>query len=189
MAKLAKNKRCDITLVEEGSMPYTLLAKARGKWHSDLAEARIVLAWRTGWKQNRDGRLTLGRCLKATDLQRELRADCDFVIFLNKDMWDLKGFTDARKLALLDHELCHAAPMLDAHDNQKVDARGRKLWRSRGHDVEEFRSVIQHHGIWKADLAKFAEALLKKAEKPLLAAMEKDAPPTMPETNLMAPPN
>lgn len=29
----------------------------------------------------------------------------------------------------------------------------------RGHDVEEFREVVERHGAWKPDLAEFAEAL------------------------------
>jgi hypothetical protein len=42
--------------------------------HEDLSKtnARIALAWQLGLKPDVDGRLVLGRCRKATDLDREL---------------------------------------------------------------------------------------------------------------------
>ena len=84
--------------------PYELLAEIRAEQHFDVAEAKIALAWRKGTKPNADGKIVLGRCVKASDLQREL-VDWDFVIVLNKEFWEDPEFDRAKKLALLDHEL------------------------------------------------------------------------------------
>lgn len=72
--------------------------------------------------------------------------------------------TDEQRIALLDHELCHAAPMLDDRtQEQVVDERGRKVWRMVKHDIEEFGAIVQRHGLYKADLEKFGAEILKKA--------------------------
>lgn len=77
----------------------------------------------------------------------------------------------------MDHELCHAAPAYDEDTGeQKVDAADRLVWRVRRHDIEEFRSVVTHHGCYKADLEKFADALLKKQGSLLLDRMEEAQP-------------
>lgn len=73
-------------------------------------------------------------------------------------------------MALLDHELCHAAPSLDDETlDVKYDERGRPVWRVRKHNIEEFTEVVERHGLWKKDLERFAEAIAKKRRMPLLA--------------------
>jgi hypothetical protein len=76
--------------------PYELLAEIRAEQHFDTAEAKIALAWRKGTKPNVDGKIVLGRCVKASDLQREL-VDFDFVIVLNKEFWEDPAFDRAKK--------------------------------------------------------------------------------------------
>lgn len=156
--------------------PYRILDEVRAKWHGDIEPARIALAWRKNLKPDKDGHLVLGKCMKASDLQREL-VDYDFVILLNREVWRDMEFTLAKKKALMDHELCHAAMQTDAETGEpKYDERGRNIWRSRKHDIEEFGSVVAHHGCYKRDLERFAEALLKKRGMPLIAEMEKPQP-------------
>ena len=78
------------------------------------------------------------------------------------------------------HELCHAAPAFDDDTGeQKVDAADRLVWRTRKHDIEEFRSVVTNHGCYKRDLMKFAEALLKKKETPIIPGLEPSKPKRM----------
>jgi len=115
--------------------PYELLAEIRAEHHFDVAEAKIALAWRKGTKPNADGKIVLGRCVKASDLQREL-IDYDFVIVLNKEFWKDPEFSREKKLALLDHELCHAARAVDSDGAPMIDSKNRPVWRVRGHDVE-----------------------------------------------------
>jgi hypothetical protein len=170
MGKYQKYEAIEIDTEPE---PYGVLEEAREQWHSDLDDAAIALAWEAKVKMDTDGHVRLGKCVKVTELYREF-ADFNFVIVLNREVWNSPEFTGEKKLALMDHELCHAAPAYDDDTGeQKRDAADRLVWRVRRHDIEEFRSVVAHHGCYKADLEKFAEALLKKREAPLLDAMEK----------------
>lgn len=146
------------------TFPYRLLDKIRKKSHTSIKRAKIALAWRIALKPDRDGHLVLGMCKRASDLQREL-ADWDFVILLNKEVWKDKEFTTDKKMALLDHELCHAAPALTRDGEHKQDERGRYVWRIRKHDIEEFQGIVERHGCYKRDLEEFAEALLKRRRK------------------------
>jgi hypothetical protein len=168
--KSSAGRAANYTLIPETAAPYKLLADVRKKWHRTLDGARIALAWRKRLKSDKDGHLLLGKCVKVSDLQKEF-AEFDFIIVLNQEVWDAVDFQRARQMALLDHELCHAAPALDKYDTQVKDERGRLCWRTRKHDIEEFRSVVEHHGTYKRDLEAFARALLKKADAPLLAAV------------------
>jgi hypothetical protein len=146
--------------------PYKLLAEIRAEQHFDTADAKIALAWKKGTKPDADGHLVLGCCMRASDLQREL-VDYDFVIVLNQEVWEDPEFDRGKKLALLDHEMMHAARSLDADGEPVIDSKNRPVWRVRGHDIEEFTSIIARHGCYKRDLEKFAEALLLKKKQPL----------------------
>ncbi len=148
--------------------PYELLAEVRAEQHFDCVEARIALAWKKGTKPNVDGALVLGRCVLLNALAREM-VPFDYVIVLNKEVWEDPEFTREKKLALLDHEMCHTAPALDADGDKVRDTKGRLCWRVRGHDIEEFREIVARHGCYKRDLEKFAEALLERKKEPLLA--------------------
>ena len=150
--------------------PYELLDTAL-EFHDELRGVRIALAWRKRQKTDRDGHLTLGKCMKVSDLNKEF-AQFDFIIVLNREVWNDSEFGREKKLALIDHELCHAMPLVDDEGEQKVDERGRQLWRSRKHDIEEFREIVQRHGCYKRDLEEFAKALEEKRKEPLFAAKE-----------------
>ena len=140
--------------------PYRLLAEVEKASHDDTKDAKIVLAYRKNWKSDVDGHLVLGKCVKASELQREL-VDWDFVILLNYEVWNSKEFDRAKKVALLDHELCHTGQALDKDGEPKVDAKGRKVWRVVRHEIEEFVGVIQRNGCYKRDLQIFAETIMK----------------------------
>lgn len=158
-------KKVNYQIIEDReSEPYKLLNEALGKWHEDLYRrgARIALAWRTRQKPDLDGHLILGRCVKVGDLQKEFAA-YDFIIVLNREVWDSPDFGTARKLALVDHELCHAAVSYNEETGEpKYDERDRPVFRIVKHDIEEFRAVVARHGCYKGDLEAFAETLLKK---------------------------
>lgn len=158
-----KPKAINFEIIHESHVAYKLLNKIQGKFHRDLDDAKIALAWRKALKPDIDGRLVLGRCVKASDLQREL-VKWDFVILLNKEVWDLEDFPTDKKEALIDHELCHAAVALDADGEPKIDEKGRQVWRTRKHDIEEFGDVVERHGLYKRDLERFAESLLKSQQ-------------------------
>jgi Putative phage metallopeptidase len=153
-------KKVAYTLITREDQPtmYKLLDKLVKAHHTDLKDARIALAWCTSWKPDVDGRQTLGKCKRASDLDREL-APLDFVILLNQDYWQNEAIPNEHKTALLDHELMHAAVKLDRFGEPVEDVRGRKVYRLRRHDLEEFSDIAARHGLWKKDIEHFAQAL------------------------------
>lgn len=155
-------KKVNVELIPDGHYAYGMLADLRAAYHSHLDSARIALAWRRSLRPDVDGRLVLGRCQRASDLQREI-STYDFIILLNQEAWDHPEFGDARRKALLDHELCHAEASLNEEGDQRRDERGRPIWRTRKHDIEEFREIVERHGLYKQDLEKFAQTILRKA--------------------------
>lgn len=163
-AKKQKPKEVHHELIERDSLVgesmYAVLDSLLAEQHGDrdLGDVRIALAWCTSWKPDADGRLTLGMCKKATDLDREL-APFDFVILLNRDFWQDLRVSGAQRRALLDHELMHAAVKYDESGEPVVDTRGRTVYRVRQHDIEEFADIVRRHGCYKRDLETFAEAL------------------------------
>jgi len=173
---MGKPKRVRFQLIDPKERPepeaYRLLRELRTEQHFDTAEAKIALAWQKGIKADVDGRLMLGKCVRASELQREL-VDLDFVILLNREVWDDPEFIEKKKIALLDHEMSDAARAVDADGDPVTDTKGRPVWRTRGHDIEEFRAVVERHGCYKYDLEKFAEALAKRKKSPLFGDAEK----------------
>jgi hypothetical protein len=145
------------------SMYARLRAELEQPHHEDIAQARVALAWCTSWKPDVDGRVTLGKCRKASDLDREF-IQFDYVILLNQAWWFDLNVDDAMRDAVLDHELCHAAPALDLRTGDQVrDERGRLCWRIRKHDLEEFVGVAERRGTYKRDIEAFYAALRRAA--------------------------
>jgi hypothetical protein len=148
--------------------PYKLMREIRKAHHPDLEDAKIAIAWMIDVKPDKDGHIPLGRMVLASELQREL-VDWDFVLLLNRDVWQSQEFAIEKKRALLDHELQHGDVVLDRNSSVKKDAKGRILYRIRKHDIEEFHCIARRHGIWKSDLERFAEALMASKAGPLFA--------------------
>lgn len=115
---------------ETGRPLYALLADLLERHHEDLyrTDARIALAWCTSWKPDVDGRVTLGKCRKASDLDRELMA-FDFVLLLSRAFFEDPRVTPQQCRALIDHELCHAAVKYDVKGEPVTDVRGRVVYR------------------------------------------------------------
>jgi hypothetical protein len=167
-----KPKKINFQLIPKTNAAYDILEEVRSEYHEELEHAKIALAWRKTTKPDVDGRLVLGRCVKSSDLQREL-VDWDFVIVLNREVWENDEFTLKKKEALIDHELCHAARAVDKDGEDKEDEKGRPVWRVRKHDIEEFREVVQRHGCYKKDLEDFAKALVGSKQRDLQLAAAK----------------
>lgn len=157
-------KKVRFELIPETKSVYVMLRKMLKRYHTELCHAKVALAWRIALKPDKDGHLVLGKCLKQSDLQKEFHK-YDFVILLNKEVWNDEKFDKKKKYALIDHELCHAAPQINKKGKQKKDERGRYVFRSRAHELEEFRCIVERHGCYKRDLELFAESLLKRRRK------------------------
>lgn len=172
---MPKPKKLSYRIIKEDEEPelHDLLNQLIAKYHEHLSDAKIALAWCFSWKPDVDGILTLGKCKKASDLDRQLH-DYDFVILLNYAAWTLTPFSPLQKSALLDHELCHADVALDKEGKQRYTADGRTVYRIKKHDLEEFQCIVERHGCWKKHIEEFAKAALKKSRTPLFAG-EPDA--------------
>ena len=173
--KVKRRKKVTIQLIQEkykgeATEAYRILSEIRNKEHGHLSEAKIGLAYRLGWRADTDGRLTLGQCRKRGDLDRELDG-FDFIILLNKEAWD--RLNEKQRRALIDHELCHAQIVMDSDGSPKINDRDRLVTRIKKHDCEEFRDIVNRHGLWKQDLEAFATAAINDAKRPLLAESEK----------------
>lgn len=144
---------------DQGKGIYAMVKRAVEKWHDELTGARIALAWALNWKPDSDGITKLGKMKKAADLDREL-APFDFVMLLRQEWWEDKAVTEAQRLALVDHELCHATVRYDRQGDPLKDERGRTIYRMRRHDIEEFSEIIARHGVYKRSLEVAAHALL-----------------------------
>ena len=126
---------------------HELAARVIDKWHSGLAEARIVYLFKDVDDWNSKGKTVLARTCKAPE-QWQFLAACDVVVLVNKKVWD--RLDDKQREALVDHELCHVF--------KDIDSKGNPKWTMVTHDVEEFSAVIQRHGLWSRDVRRFFEA-------------------------------
>jgi putative metallopeptidase len=162
MPRRPKPKKVSYELIpresEIGTPMYWLLDELIEAHHDDLTEARIALAWCTSWKPDVDGHVTIGKCMKASDLHRELAA-FDVIVLLSRAFWRDARVTSLQRRALLDHELCHAALKYDKAGEPMEDERGRRVYRTRRHDIEEFTCIVERYGTYKSDLEAFAKAL------------------------------
>lgn len=157
------------------SKAYDLLDHCIDAYRKDLKihECKIALAWRFGWKRNKDSQLILGKCKKVSDLDKQY-AGFDFIIILNAEAW--KTLNEKQREALVHHELCHAAISEDMNGNPKKDARGRQMFRVKKHDIEEFGDIVAVHGCYKRDLEEFVRlAMNAKPPQPALPGMDSPA--------------
>lgn len=140
--------------------------------HTHLADARVLYLSTTA-KRKKCDRVRLGSAQKVGGLMRYLStlgeaallsengsADkprgFDFIVLISQADW---AFMDeAKRTALVDHELAHCW--------QVVDDKGKARWTMRGHDVEEFTEIIARHGLWKRDLQEYAEVAARQLELP-----------------------
>lgn len=96
----------------------------------------------------------LQECLDL-DLPAEFSEPRDILLIC---IWHLgwTRLTADQKMALIDHELCHARTV---EDEKTGDRRVVIV----GHDCEEFFSVIHRHGDWKGEIAMFQPKSKAKA--------------------------
>lgn len=168
--KDAKQKKLTFKLIDidtpQGAPMYAMLDELLEAHHQDVRLAKFALAFNLAWKPDVDGRATLGKCKLVSSLNREL-IHYDFVIVLLREFWESSDVTDAQRRALLDHELCHASPVLDKSGEPVEDERGRKMYRLRKHDIEEFSEIVDRHGLYTKDLEHFWNALQRSRQRHL----------------------
>jgi hypothetical protein len=78
-----------------------------------------------------------------------------FCMTITQPIWEQLSHED--KVALVDHELCHAGV--------EEDEDGVKKLKTIPHDLEEFNSIVERHGLWRKDIELFADGVNKAKKK------------------------
>lgn len=156
-------------MVEEdsrhGAEVYETLREAIALYREDeLAGGHWSAAWMLELKPDVDGRLVLGKMKLLNELERQL-CPFDGIVLLNRDAW--QAMPRHMRLALMHHELLHVAPVIDEAGDQAVDGHQRLRWRTRKHNLEEFREVVAAHGCYKDDIREFVEAAIGPSSAPV----------------------
>ena len=122
-----------------------LAAEIISHHHPGLVDAKIGFIFQEE-ASKRNGRIILGNASKVSEKQRIAGLDLDYIITIAYDWW--KGMTFNQKKALIDHELCHC-------DYDDGDAK------IKGHDIEEFKCIVDRYGLWRTDLIEIAPSFEK----------------------------
>lgn len=91
-----------------------------------------------------------------TDEEKQLAEDAGapgkmFWIEIAEPIWEM--FTEAQRIALLDHEICHCGV---AYPEEKDGAEMFLI----EHDSEEFKDIVRRHGLWEPGLEDMAAVML-----------------------------
>lgn len=132
--------------------------------HPDLDGVRIQYVFRSKASKKND-KIVLGKARKVSGLNAYLATPADevgfddeavefFVIEIAEDCW--RDLNHEQRIALVDHELCHLAIEFDDDEQVKLVMRS--------HDLEEFREIVERHGLWKPDLTEFADSVAKAVQ-------------------------
>lgn len=143
----------------------TIANELIAKHHLHLARASVIVLGRPK-AATKGGKLVLGTLKAASEKERALfeaatdgEVPPDYVMVIGMNMWAV--LRPSEQVALVDHELCHAAGQ---HDETGK-------WMTVGHDVEEFGEVLMRHGAWLPELERFV-AVAKKVKLPQMSFSE-----------------
>lgn len=145
--------------------------------HEHLAEAHIGYLW-SAVENTRKGKRVVGQCetgspqgamgkwAKARAEQQITEwfgAVPDFIITLDAEFCAQCG--DAEFMALIEHELYHAAQDVDTFGMPKFSREtGRPIFTIRGHDVEQFVGVVRRYGADAAGVRAMVDAANRTPE-------------------------
>jgi hypothetical protein len=145
--------------------------------HAHLAQAHIGFLW-TVIENNSKGRRVIGQCEIGTPqgaMGKWSRARAvqqvtdwfgsipDFIITLDADYCRQCG--DAEFMALLEHEMYHAAQDVDASGAPKFSkSTGAPVFTIRGHDVEQFVGVVRRYGADASGVREMVDAANRPPE-------------------------
>lgn len=145
--------------------------------HEHLAQADIRFLW-TVIENNRKGKRVIGQCEEgkpqgAMGKWSRARAEQqiiewfgsipDFIITLDADYCRQCG--DAEFMALVEHELYHAAQETDDFGQPKFSkSTGLPVFTIRGHDVEQFIGVVRRYGADASGVREMVDAANRPPE-------------------------
>ena len=151
------------TFIDEG-------AALENPEHAHLQHARIGALW-TNVPNSKNGRRIVGQCETGDPMAMgkwaKAKARCqveqwfglipDFILTFDADY--AAQCSDLEWCALVEHELLHAAQDTDGFGAPKFSkATGRPCFTIRGHDVQEFTSIVRRYGADAAHVREFVEA-------------------------------
>lgn len=144
--------------------------------HGHLEQANIGALW-TNVSNSKNGKAIVGQCetgdpmamgkwskAKARiQVEQWFGSIPDFI--LTFDAGYAEQCSDIEWCALVEHELLHAAQDRDIYGAPKFSAStGRPVWCIRGHDVQEFTSIVRRYGADAAHVREFVDAAKGKPE-------------------------
>jgi hypothetical protein len=127
-----------------------MAARIIDKYHSHLGEANIKYLVRTGKWEIR-GKTIYGKASKASSQVKYVSGGFDFIVTINKDVWDANTSAEKRE-AVLDHVLTYCG----RGEDDKVT--GDPKWTINQPTVVDFPSVIRRHGLWTESLQSMFKA-------------------------------
>ncbi len=110
------------------------------KYHPELANLEIVYLWKNKLMV-KGGKEVIAQITKASALIKSL-THYDVIVIVSYPAFN--QLTDKQQRACIDHELSHVLIEEDIAGNPKIQIVA--------HDVEEFGSVIERHGLYMSDL-------------------------------------
>lgn len=145
--------------------------------HAHLADAHIGYLW-AAVENTRKGKRVIGQCETGTPqgaMGKWVKARVeqqitewfgsvpDFIITLDANYCAACG--DAEFMALVEHELYHAAQDVDSFGAPKFNSQtGRPVFTIRGHDVEQFIGVVRRYGADAAGVRELVDAASRPPE-------------------------
>lgn len=145
------------------------------KYHQHLVDLSVKIRYVFVDKTpTSKGKEVWGTCRKVSGLNAYLEGgspdgESFFVVTISKEIWDV--LPDDKKLALVDHELCHAWAEVKKSEEDEEDT-GEELESDnpvkisvKPHDLEEFSCIVRRHGLWREDIKDFVDAALKSKPK------------------------
>ena len=112
------------------------------KWHPECSKLSIAYVFTDDIGVSK-GRVTMAKVKKTTALEAHLTG-LDAILVVDRVIWN--RLAESQQVALIDHEFCHVG----------VNDEGALFLV--GHDLEEFAAVVNRHGAWMDDIARFNQA-------------------------------
>ncbi|WP_313522550.1 putative metallopeptidase [Shinella sp.] len=145
--------------------------------HAHLVDAHIGCLW-AAVENTRKGKRVIGQCETGTpqgamgkwakarveqQITEWFGSVPDFIITLDANYCAACG--DAEFMALVEHELYHAAQDVDSFGAPKFNSQtGRPVFTIRGHDVEQFIGVVRRYGADAAGVRELVDAANRPPE-------------------------
>lgn len=138
--------------------------------HDHLEQASIGALW-TNVSNSKNGKAIIGQCETGDPMAMGKWAKAKAGIQVEQWFGSIPDFiltfdagyaeqcSDIEWCALVEHELLHSAQDRDIYGAPKFSAStGRPVWCIRGHDVQEFTSIVRRYGADAAHVREFVDA-------------------------------